>query len=285
MLSLLIFSSLVFVMLMWWFPGELFLLDGGWQGLKIVALIDLVLGPMLTLVLYKPGKSSLVFDMSCVAAFQIAALAYGFYATYHQRTVAVVYADRNFTTLSADAATVAHEELIELNESPKPIRDLDNAYPAMLLTPEPAPSEFGDYVSKLLNGYPESHERLDLFVKRGPEHAQTLSKLAKKQEDLELTGADKSVNKAIEKGNFDKTDIEIHHFKARYAQGLVLFSKSEQKILDYVPIPWDELIAKQQPEVPNESTPDAARVESTNAIMTNENDKPQPGVVAESLEQ
>jgi len=253
-LSLLIFSSLVFVMLMWWFPGELFFLDGGWQGLKIVALIDLVLGPMLTLVLYKPGKPSLVFDMSCVAAFQLAALAYGFYATYHQRTVAVVFADRNFTTLSAGAASVAKAELVKLEETPQSIKLIDDAYPAMLLTPEPGPGKFGDYVSKLLNGYPESHERLDLFVKRGPEHAQTLSKLATTQEDLELTGADKIVAKAVNDGNFDANDIEVHHFKARYAKGLVLFSKSEQKILDYVPVPWEELIAKKEAELAEESS-------------------------------
>ena len=277
-------------MLVWWFPGELFFLDGGWQGLKIVALIDLVLGPMLTLVLYKPGKSSLVFDMSCVAAIQIAALAYGFYATYHQRTVAVVFADRNFTTLSADAASAAKTELIKLEEVPQSIKSLDSAYPAMLLTPEPDPEKFGQYVSRLLNGYPESHERLDLFVKRGPEHAQKLSRLATKQKDLALTGADKIVAKAIKNGKFDASDIDVHHFKARYAKGLVLFSKSEQKILDYVPIPWEELIAKREAELANESKP--ADVTSNNANASNNatpetNDKPDapaPEAIAESLE-
>ena len=43
-LSLLIFSSLIYVMALYWFPGELFFLDGGWQGLKLVAMVDLVLG-------------------------------------------------------------------------------------------------------------------------------------------------------------------------------------------------------------------------------------------------
>ncbi len=273
-------------MLKWWFPGELFFLDGGWQGLKIVALIDLVLGPMLTLVLYKPGKSKVLFDMSCVAAFQIAALAYGFYATYHQRTVAVVYADRNFNTLSADAASIAKEELINLEESPQSIKEIDKAYPAMLLTPGPGPGEFGQYVSKLLNGYPEQHERLDLFVKRSPEHAETISKYATSQEDLELTGADKIVAKAIKKGNFQTDDIEVHHFKARYAKGLVLFSKSEQKILDYIPVPWDELIAKKEAELADKANSSATDPSKSN--NDSNTDKPEttgPAAVAESLEQ
>lgn len=283
-LSLLIFSSLVFVMLMWWFPGELFFLDGGWQGLKIVALIDLVLGPLLTLVLYKPGKPSLVFDMSCVAAIQIAALAYGFYATYHQRTVAVVFADRNFTTLSADAASVAHTELIKLEKTPKNIRAVDNAYPALLVTPEPAPDKFGEYVSMLLNGYPESHERLDLFVKLGPEHVELLSKRASTEEKLATTGADQIVAKAMAKGRFDADDIEVHHFKARYAKGLVLFSKSEQKIVDYVPVAWDQLIAEKEAELAEDANLNTDNVKTADSNVTKQI-KPETEAVAESLKQ
>ena len=279
-LSLLVFSSLVFVMLMWWFPGELFLLDGGWQGLKIVALIDLVLGPMLTLVLYKPGKSGLVFDMSCIAGFQLLALAYGFYATHQQRTVAVVYADRNFTTLSADSADVAAGELVKLEHQPKSIRQLDDAYPALLLTPEPPPGEFGKYVQQLLGDFPESHERLDLFEKlEGDTHREVLAKRAKTQESLETTGADEIVAKAIKKGNFNADDLEVHHFKARYSKGLVLFSKSEQKILDYIPINWHELLEKKA----NDS--DVAKIESDETTEDVKSETDNPEAVAESTEE
>jgi len=241
-------------MLVWWFPGELFFLDGGWQGLKLVALVDLVLGPALTLLLYKPGKPKLVLDMSLIAAFQISALAYGFYATYQQRVVALVYADRNFTTLSASAVSDAKVELISKNVQPQNIAELDDSAPAMMLTPEPGPGEFKQYMNQLLNGFPEPHERLDLFVKRVPEHAEMISKRAVTSENLELTGADVLVNAAVENGGFDKDDIEFHHFKARYAKGLVIYSKSEQKILDYVPIGWDELIGKKTAELESADT-------------------------------
>lgn len=247
-LSILIFSTLVMMMVVWWFPGELFFLDGGWQGLKIVALIDLVLGPALTLLLYKPNKPKLLLDMSLVAGIQIAALVYGFYTTHQQRTVAVVYADRNFTTLSANAVENAEKELIEKERKPQSIAQLDNSTPAMILTPEPGPGEFKEYMSELFGGFPEPHERLDLFVKRGPEHAEHLTKHAVTREKMERTGVDKIIDKAIAKGGFDKNDIELHHFKARYAKGLVIFSKSEQKILDYVAVDWRALIDQKKAE-------------------------------------
>jgi len=248
-LSILIFSTLVMVMVLFWFPGELFFLDGGWQGLKIIALIDLVLGPALTLILYKPNKPNLFFDMSFVAAFQIAALGYGFYATHQQRTVAVVYADRNFTTLSADAAAVAKAELISKEQQPQSISKLDSSRPAMMLKPDPEPGEFKQYMSELFGGFPEPHERLDLFVKRTAEHAEIIGKHAVTREKMEITGVDKLMDEAIADGGFDKNDVELHHFKARYAKGLVIFSKSEQKILDYVPVDWNALIEKKTAEL------------------------------------
>jgi hypothetical protein len=55
----------------------LFDIAGGWEGLRIVIAVDLVLGPLLTLVVYKAGKSSLTFDLSCIAIFQIACLGGG----------------------------------------------------------------------------------------------------------------------------------------------------------------------------------------------------------------
>ncbi len=264
-LSILIFSSLVAVMWFLWFPGELFFLDGGWQGLKIVGLIDLVLGPALTLLLYKPGKPKLVLDMSLIAMIQISALAYGFYATHQQRTVAVVYADRNFNTLSADAVSYANAELIERELTPRSIAELktmDRSYPSMLRTPDPAPEDFGKFVSQLLNGYPEYHERTDLFEPLSSEHANMLAEQSVSIEKLETTGADKLVAAAMQKQGFKNDDVIFHHFKARYAKGIVIVRKETQEILDYVPIKWDELIAAKTAELKDEQSDKGQMAES-----------------------
>jgi len=117
LLSLLVFMSLVAVMYFYWFPGDLFFMDGGWQGIKLVAIVDLVLGPLLTLCLFKRGKKGLMFDMTAIACLQIAALAYGFYATYNQRIVSIVYADNRFNTLTIseykDASAILKDKGIE----------------------------------------------------------------------------------------------------------------------------------------------------------------------------
>jgi len=282
-ISTLIFLSLVAVMVNWWFPGELFFLDGGWQGLKLVALVDLVLGPALTLLLYKPGKPKLLLDMSLVALFQISALAYGFYATHQQRVIAVVYADRNFNTLSADAAWVASEELKRRDRQPQQVTELDTSNPAMLLTPEPKASEFAQYMDELLGGFPETHERLDLMVKRDNEHREFLSTRAIKMDKLELTGADELVLDALNKGKFEHNDIEFHHFRARYAKGIALYSISKQEIVDYVPIDWDALIAKKTAE--SEAAKMEAKISTESDLEVEENSETEEVQQAESVEQ
>lgn len=65
-LSFLIFIVLASLIVFYWYPGFLFATDGGWQGIRLIAGVDLVIGPCLTLLLYKRGKPGLKFDMMCV---------------------------------------------------------------------------------------------------------------------------------------------------------------------------------------------------------------------------
>ena len=76
-ISLTVFLILLAVILLVWYPGILFSIDGGWTGLRIVMGVDLVLGPLLTLVVFKLGKPGLKFDLSCIVIAQIACMTWG----------------------------------------------------------------------------------------------------------------------------------------------------------------------------------------------------------------
>ncbi len=232
-LSVLIFVSLVAVMMTLWFPGKLFFLDGGWQGLKIVALIDLVLGPALTLMLYKPGKPKLLMDMSFVAAFQIAALAYGFYATHSQRTVAMVYSEGAFVSLSADAKNTAEADLQTRNLVTKKLKDLDDARPAVVMAPPPTPESITTYLNELLNGFPEGHERLDRLDSTAS-YPSYLKNAALQDQDLPKGVTIDAVDAAIKKRKLERNNIQLHRFKTRYAEGVALYDPQSNKILDYI---------------------------------------------------
>lgn len=75
-----------------WYPAESFALEGGIRGLLLLVSVDLVLGPLLTLIVFKAGKKGLKFDLSLIALFQLSAMIYGLHSLYIARPVmAVIY--------------------------------------------------------------------------------------------------------------------------------------------------------------------------------------------------
>lgn len=196
--------------------------------------MDIVLGPAMTLFLFKPGKKSLVFDMSVIAAIQIAALAYGFYATYQQRTVAIVYSDEGFNTLSAAAHAEANLILIEKEKTPKHISDITDNRPALLGTELVTKETYGKYLADLLNNYPEPHERSDKFVELS-KNIDNMLLQSMDENDIDHHANGEKIAAALKKLNRTVDDTQILNFRARYAKGVLLFDAEEQEILDFVP--------------------------------------------------
>ena len=233
-LSLVVFSSLVLTMWFYWFPGELFILDGGWQGLKIVALIDIVLGPALTLLLFRPGKKSLVLDMSVVAAFQIAALSYGFYTTHQQRTLALVLTDDGFVTLPAADHLAANDTLALKEKQPKSVAEFKNSTPALIGTELPTAETFGQFLADALNDFPPAHERSDKF-KSIESSIDEINRKALSAETIAAHPDNAKIKASALKHETTLEAVQVLKFEARYGSGVVLFDPERLEIIDYIP--------------------------------------------------
>lgn len=101
-ISLIIFFFLAYLVVYEWYPGFFFDTDGGWRGMRIIIGVDLVLGPLLTLCVYKRGKPGLKFDLTCIGALQIVCLIAGTYIVWAERPLAIVYVDSRFEVMTAD---------------------------------------------------------------------------------------------------------------------------------------------------------------------------------------
>jgi len=101
-ISFLIFLGLAWVILTWWYPGIFFDIDGGWEGIRMIALVDLVLGPGLTLIVYRHGKPGLKMDLTLIGLFQAACLSAGIWVVHNERPLALVMVDDIFFSMSAD---------------------------------------------------------------------------------------------------------------------------------------------------------------------------------------
>ena len=118
-LSVLIAATVVTVMLLVWYPPPYFDTMGGTGLLKILVGVDVTLGPLLTLIIFNPRKKSLRFDLSVIAALQLAALVYGVWVMFEARPVYAAFAVDRFDVVSAnqleqedlDAAVPQYREL------------------------------------------------------------------------------------------------------------------------------------------------------------------------------
>ncbi|BFM19707.1 hypothetical protein R50076_07560 [Gilvimarinus japonicus] len=89
LISSAILLGVVAVIYWWWFPGALIKL-GAMEGLAIIALVDIVLGPLLTFIVFNPTKKTLKLDLSIIALLQLCGLAYGLLQLESQRVVAQI---------------------------------------------------------------------------------------------------------------------------------------------------------------------------------------------------
>lgn len=84
-----------------WYPGPLFEIAGGLELLLVIISVDVTLGPLITLIVFKPGKWGLKFDLTVIGVLQVAALAYGIHAIAESRPVFITFVKDRFELVRA----------------------------------------------------------------------------------------------------------------------------------------------------------------------------------------
>lgn len=102
-ISVVLVAIALALMLLRWFPAPLFTTDGGGIGLKLLLVVDLVLGPLLTFVVFNPTKARrlMVLDLSVIALLQLAAYGYGLWNIHSVRVQAVAFDEGAFYAVTA----------------------------------------------------------------------------------------------------------------------------------------------------------------------------------------
>lgn len=100
-LSILLVSLVIGSLLFFFFPSLFIGVSDFKEVASLIILIDLVLGPLLTFVVFQPKKKSLKFDLAVVGAIQLSALVYGAFALYQIHPVYIAFNVDRFTIVSA----------------------------------------------------------------------------------------------------------------------------------------------------------------------------------------
>lgn len=101
LLSLIVVAGSTTLLLTQWYPGPFIHAAGGVKLLAMIAAIDLILGPLLTLIVFDRRKKSLPFDLAVIVALQAGALGYGLFASHEGRPAYQVFAIDRIELLSA----------------------------------------------------------------------------------------------------------------------------------------------------------------------------------------
>ena len=101
-LSAILYLALIYLIVFHWYPQPYFAADGGWQALRLITGVDLILGPVLTLIVFKSGKPGLRRDLALIGILQFVALFWGTGLVYEQRIAIVTFADGGFYTLTEE---------------------------------------------------------------------------------------------------------------------------------------------------------------------------------------
>jgi hypothetical protein len=102
-ISLVIFFILLICITQYWYPGILFDTGNGWKAIGIIIGIDLILGPLLTLIVFNHNKTSLKFDLWVIALVQTTALIYGTWTIHQTRPIALAFINSSFSTIFANS--------------------------------------------------------------------------------------------------------------------------------------------------------------------------------------
>ena len=103
-LGICVFVAIILLALFWfvWYPAPLFRAVGGLEIFLMLLGTDVVLGPLLTFVIFKPGKKTLKFDLAVIAIVQVAALTYGVHTLLAGRPVYIASLGDGFKLVQAN---------------------------------------------------------------------------------------------------------------------------------------------------------------------------------------
>lgn len=186
----------VFLLYFFWYPQPFFEASGGKFLLTLLVAVDVVLGPLITLIIFDTKKKSLKFDLAVIALVQLAAICYGMHTMYLARPVFMVYSNSQFKVVTANEiepemlAQVTRAEYKSLsfagpkfvfNDTPKSSNDLD----AVMLSGEGLAPQFyvpygeksvvaakqGKPVTELLNQQQQAKFVIDATLKQMQKNA------------------------------------------------------------------------------------------------------------------
>ncbi len=246
-LSFTLVSLIIVSVIYFWYPNDFL----GITHFKDIALliisIDLVLGPVLTFVVFAPKKKTLRFDLSVIAIIQISALAYGVNALYQAHPLFITYNHGGFNLIHANEVTPADAKLDQFR-----ISKLSSPKLAFAKMPDDPKLQTEIMVGVDLKGEPDIDKRAE-YYEPYEKHMDTILKSAldsvKLFDEKNLT---KSTKAFLKKHGKNKDAYAYLPLKGASGDAIIVLDKKTAKMISTIDTdPWKFKVANQQVEKTN----------------------------------
>lgn len=225
-------STLIFAtMLLLWYPPALLSAMGGKELMLLIGGIDVVLGPLITLIIFNPRKKSLPFDLGVIAFVQLVAMSYGLYTMFASRPVFAVYADGAIHVVSA--IELDPKDLAQGKQDS--FRQLSWSGPLLVAAQAPAEIEeknnlaFSALAGMGIQNFPKYYVPYAAQQKEALQSSRPVT-------DLKLTPEDQDQLAAYAKNlGMDITQIQCLPVVTRFGQALALLEGHSGRFLKFAP--------------------------------------------------
>ncbi len=226
-----LFLVLSYLIVFHWYPDFYFFLDGGNRAIATIFFVDVVLGPGLTLLVFKPGKKYLKFDMTMVLLVQLSALVWGVNNVYSERPATAVFYLGKFACIShpdagdIDMASIeagpSSKQKLSFLQRPDTVDELLEFTKQAFKNSSSAVYYYGEKIVPL-----DEHVVARLGKYR-------LDQAALREEDTQYA---ETVD-AVTKNQYADSRYQLIPMSCRYARAIAVYDKAEFKITDTLDVP------------------------------------------------
>ncbi len=266
LISLVIAAAVVALFWGVWYPNGLDIVAGASVLLLILVTVDVLIGPLLTLIVFSPGKKGLARDLLIIALLQAGALAYGVHIMLHTRPVFLVALVDGLLLVSANEVDDAD---LKRSSSPDYARK-SWAGPIFVSSQDPKdPKRLTELTVSVIQGGPEIERLPEFYGPFDPMAKELVKRAARLSAWSEST--DTHVRQAlswVKKRGLDSGTVSVVSIAGRGGISSMLLDTETAKplrVFDFNPLPPGPALDK--PENSDLSADTAAENKSTETIQ------------------
>jgi hypothetical protein len=229
-----VFVACVLIALLWfvWYPTPLLNAVGGTEVVLMLLGIDVVLGPVLTLIVFKHGKKTLKFDLAVIAAVQFVALCYGVYTLFIGRPVYVAALGHRFDVVQANDVDAK-----ELQIAKQSLPFFGPQWVGVQLAADNVERErilFSAIGGIDYGHFPQHHQPIENMREEILSRAQTIYELKKLN-----VGGESAIEAWLASYGLKSEDVRFQGLKARSKDFAVILNAKTAEIVGIAPFrPW-----------------------------------------------